>query len=66
MYNQNNLINKIAFVILINKYFNINIANLINTFCFTFAMSFFNLGLIIAATAMGSLNRILFTKKLLD
>jgi len=66
MYNQNNLINTFAFVILINKYFNINIVNLINTSCFSFAIFFFSIGLLIAATAMASLNKKFFTKKLLD
>lgn len=66
MYNQNNLISKLEFVLLLNKYFNINIANLINGFCFIIAMSAFWIGLLIAATAMASLNKIFFTKKLLD
>jgi hypothetical protein len=66
MYNQNNLISKLAFVILVNKHFNINIANLINDYCFIFAIFFFNFGLFIATAAMVSLNKILFTKKLLD
>ena len=63
MYNQNNLISKLAFVVLLNKYFNINIANLFNTLCFTFAIYFFNFGLIIAAIAMASLNKIFFTNQ---
>jgi hypothetical protein len=65
-YNQNNLINNLAFVILINRYFNINMANLINALCFNFAIAFFNFGLLITAIAMASLHKIFFTKKLLD
>lgn len=66
MYNHDNVISKLAFVLLINKFININIAKLINGFCYTFAMTFFAVGLIITAIAMGVLNKILLTKKLLD
>lgn len=66
IYNQNGLISKMVFVILINKYFNVNISNLINTLCFIFTIFFFNFGLIIAAIAIASLNKMFFTKKVLD
>jgi hypothetical protein len=62
MYN-NELVSKLTFVVLINK--NINLVKLINRFIFVVGLSFLAFGLIIAATATASLNKILFSKKLL-